>query len=288
MTSFAGRKGRALFLAILCGPAFLGSFPGAGCRKSGHRQVMVFAGAASKPAMEECARVFSRKTGIDVQLNLGGSGTLLSQLRLTHAGDVYVPASDDYMTTASKLGLVDGSLMVKIAYLVPAIVVARGNPRRIMRLEDLARKGLRVAIGDPRTVAIGKMAAEILVRAGLASRVRANLATTAASVAHLASLVALGSVDAAIGWRVLGRWNPEKIEVVPIHPDKLVRVGHIPAAATRFARDRAAAKEFVRFLVSPACKAVYKKNGYLSTEEEMRRLAPTSLVGGEFPLPRGF
>jgi ABC-type molybdate transport system substrate-binding protein len=51
------------------------------------QRLMVFAGAASKPATEEAAKAFEKKTGIKVDLTFGGSGYVLSQMMFLSLGD---------------------------------------------------------------------------------------------------------------------------------------------------------------------------------------------------------
>ncbi|HPU31022.1 MAG TPA: hypothetical protein PLM71_12025, partial [Syntrophorhabdaceae bacterium] len=49
-------------------------------------ELIVFAGAASKPPAEEAANLFEKKTGIKVNLTFGGSGFVLSQMSLAKKG----------------------------------------------------------------------------------------------------------------------------------------------------------------------------------------------------------
>jgi molybdate transport system substrate-binding protein len=80
-----------------------------------------------------------------------------------------------------------------VAYFVPAINVPAGN---------LARPGLRVGIARPDSVCVGLYGVEVLERAGLADRVRPNVVTHAESCEKTAQLVALGTVDAVLGWEL--------------------------------------------------------------------------------------
>lgn len=61
--------------------------------------LLVFAGAASKPPTEEAAALYERKTGVKVELVFGGSGYVLSQMKLARQGDVYFPGSSYYTVT---------------------------------------------------------------------------------------------------------------------------------------------------------------------------------------------
>ena len=57
------------------------------------RRLLVYVGAASKPPTEEAAGLFEKNTGIKVDLNIGSSEAILSQMKLTKRGDIYFPAA---------------------------------------------------------------------------------------------------------------------------------------------------------------------------------------------------
>jgi molybdate transport system substrate-binding protein len=69
-------------------------------------KLLVFAGAASKPPTEEAAALYEKKTGVKVEVVFGGSGYVLSQMKLSRQGDVYFPGSSDYMELAKREGSV--------------------------------------------------------------------------------------------------------------------------------------------------------------------------------------
>lgn len=258
----------------------------AGCAPSGNKkaELWVFAGAASKPPLEEIAARFEAERGVKVNLAFGGSGTVLSQMQAAKKGDVYLPGSPDFMERAKKEGLVDPQTERILAWLVPAINVPQGNPRGITSLADLARPGVRVGLARPETVCVGLYAAEILERQGLAEQVKKNIVTYAESCEKLAALVALKQVDAVLGWEVFASWEPHRIETIYLAPDKVPRLAYIPVAVSSFSTRKELAREFLDYLVSEAGKQVFQKWGYLTTEAEARRLAPRAAVGGEYSL----
>ncbi len=249
-------------------------------------ELEVFAGSASKPAALEAARRFEERTGIRVRFHFGGSGAVLSQMELARRGDVYFPGSSDFMEVAKRRGLVEPATEVRVVYLLPAINVARGNPRGIRGLEDLARPGIRVGMARPSTVCVGLYGVEALERAGLAERVRPNIVTFAESCSKTAQLVALGLVDAVLGWDVFDDWAPDRIETILYPPEQVPRIGYIPAAVARFTAHRDEALRFLAFLTGDEAREIFRRHGYLTSLEEARRLAsPDTPVGGEYPLP---
>lgn len=245
-----------------------------------HEKVIVFAGAASAPVLEEAARMFEAKHRIKVELRLGGSGSVLSAMKISKTGDLFIPGSPEYLLQAVKLGVVNiTSGHVRIfAYLVPAIVVQKGNPRNITSLEDLARPGIRVGIGDPKSVCVGLYAKELLERSGLWENVSRNIVVYAQSCDATAALIPAGAVDAIIGWHVFQAWTPDKAELVWIAPSKIPRISYLAGAVTAFAEDRSSAEAFLDFLASKDAQVVWAKYGYFSTEQDAKMHAPDAEI----------
>ena len=132
---------------------------------AGGQTLPMYAGSASKPPTDEAIQQFKQKTGITVEVNYGGSGTVLSQMKLAQEGDLYFPGSSDYMEKAKHDGDVISATEARVAYLVPAINVQAGNPKNIQGLADLVRSDVDVAIANPASVCVGLYAVEIIERA---------------------------------------------------------------------------------------------------------------------------
>lgn len=275
---------KARYLSIVAALMAL-AIAGGACGGSGEPTLELFVGSATKPATEEIARLFEERYDVNVELHFGGSGAMLSQMKLTDRGDIYFPGSSDFMEKAKKEDLVLPDSERIVVYLIPAINVQRGNPKNIQSLEDLARPDVTVAIAEPETVCVGLYAAEILEKAGLSESIRPKIATYAESCAKTAQLVALKSVDAVLGWRVFEYWAPEETETIYLQPDQIPRIGYVPIAISKSSEQRALAQQFIDFVTSDEGQAVYAEWHYLTTEEEAREFAPEATVGGEWELP---
>jgi len=249
--------------------------------------VVVFAGSASQPPLEEAALAFEQKFGIQVTLHLGGSGAMLSQIRLTGMGDLYIPGSPDYMEKAKGLGLIEGQ-ETKLAYLIPAILVAKGNPKQIKTLQDLARSDVRVGIADPGSVCVGLYAVEMLHANGMEKQVRPNLHGQVESCAKTAAMITLGTVDAVLGWREFATWKPQAMEAIILKEKEIPRLAYIPAAHLSHANNPENAKAFVAYLKSEEGQAIFHKWGYFTNEDNARKLAPAASIGGTYDLPEGW
>lgn len=248
------------------------------------KSMTVFCGSASKPVMEVIARDFERDTGVKVNLIFGGSGTLLSQIELSKKGEIYLPGSPDYIEIARRKKLIFEDSPKIVAYLVPAIITPAGNPGKISSLNDLARPGVRVGIGNPETVCLGLYGVELLETNGLLEQVLANTVTFGGSCSKTANLAAMNKLDAILGWRVFHYWNPDKMELVQLRKEEIPRISYIPISIPVHTKDRALSETFVDYVLSTRGRSVYEKFGYLTSEEKARQFAPNAGVGGEYRL----
>ncbi len=256
---------------------------------SSSSRLLLFAGAASKPATEEVIQLFQKRTGISVDASFGGSGFVLSQMKLTRKGDLYFPGSSDFMELAKKEGLVFPETEKIIGYLIPAINVQKGNPKRIFSLKDLTREGIRVAIANPEFVCVGAYAAEIIeknLNPHEKEKLKKNLVNYTESCEKTANAISLKAVDAVIGWRVFQYWDPERIETIYLKPSEIPRIGYIPIAISTYCRDKGLAQKFIDFLLSTEGKEVFQKYHYLMDLQEARQFTRSETpVGGEWRLP---
>ncbi len=253
------------------------------------KRMLIFAGAASKPATEEAVRVFQERHGIPTEVVFGGSGFVLSQMKLAKKGDLYFPGSSDFMEMAKREGLVFPESERILVYLIPAINVQKGNPKKIYALKDLTKVGLRVAIANPEMVCVGTYAVEIVEKnfgPVEKERFKKNLVNYTESCEKTATVISLKAVDAVLGWEVFQYWDPERIETIYLKPEEIPRIGYIPIAISKFAQDKVPAQKFIDFLLSSQGKSIFRKYHYLMDLQEAKRFtSPDTPVGGEYLLP---
>ncbi|NIQ40369.1 MAG: extracellular solute-binding protein [Proteobacteria bacterium] len=278
----------AVLLPGLCWFSLWTAFPGEAF-PAVTETLEVFVGSASQPATEEVASRFEELTGIRSHLHFGGSGKMLSEMRISGRGDLYFPGSSDFMDLAKREKLVLEGTEKIVVYLIPAINVPAGNPKEIHSLQDLTRSGLKIGLARPDTVSTGLLWAEILEESGLSDRVRKNIKVHTPSIAKTVQLISLNVVDAILGLRVFTYWNPDKIETIPLRPEQVPRIAYIPIAVSSLSKKRETAQLFIDFLISDEGRAIYRRWNYLVTLEEARRFAlPGALVGGTWNLPESW
>ncbi len=248
--------------------------------------IEMFAGSASLPVLEEAVASFEKSTGSKIHIMFGGSGGVLAQMRLARRGDLYIPASQEFMDIALETGVVDRSSVVRLAYLVPAIGVAAGNPKGIHGLDDLLRPDVRFVIARPDTVSVGLFAAEIFEKNGLGEKARSRVSGFTGSFSQTVQMLTLGTTDAIIGWSILGNWDPDRLEVVPIQPSSVPRIAYISGAVSVYAKNPDLARDLLDYLAGVDGKAVFRSHGYPTDVDDIRHLvSPPITIGGRYELP---
>jgi len=262
-----------------------------GCNKKSPGDVSgltIFCGSANKPAMEEIGAQFEKEKQIKVHMIFGGSGTLLSQIELSKQGEIYLPGSPDYIIIGERKGLVIEKSDHIVAYLIPAIITPAGNPAQVRSLADLTRPGIKVGIGNPKTVCLGLYGIEVLEKNDLLEPVMKNVVTFGGSCSKTANLAALRKVDAVLGWRVFHFWNPDRMDYVPIAKSQISRISYIPISVPIYTKDMNLSKNFINYVLSPYGKSVYEKYGYITDKEKAKTFAPQAQIGGEYSLPQEY
>jgi molybdenum ABC transporter molybdate-binding protein len=209
---------------------------------SGTRPLVVYCAAGLKAPVETIAKKYEQQYGVQVQLQFGGSQTLLANVEVSRLGDLYLPADDSYLVVARDKKLVAET--IPAAEMNAVLAVAKGNPRKITSLDDLLKGDMRLAQANPDAAAIGKLTRAALVKSGHWEQVEKHTKVFKPTVNDVAADVQLGTVDAAFVWDSLVRQIPDLEAVdLPELADAQARMGigvltscNQPAAALRFAR----------------------------------------------------
>jgi molybdate transport system substrate-binding protein len=163
--------------------------------------LMVYCAVVMKEPMEQIIGQYEMDHGIAVRVQYGGSGTLLTSLRIVQQGDLYLSADASYMDQAQALGVVTET--APLAYVRPVIAVPRGNPMDIHSVDDLLRPDVRIALANADTASIGRQSKALLEKQGkwvVAEEAIRGRGVFKPTVNEVANDVKLGTVDAAMVW----------------------------------------------------------------------------------------
>lgn len=250
-----------LLLAILAACVGEGEpEPGASEARDGRAlsgELLVSAAASLTDAFEDVASAFeARHPGVDVALNLGGSGALATQILEGAPVDVFASANPATMARVAEAGEVSGVPSVFAANRL-RIAVPAGNPAGVAGPGDFADEALRLGL-CAEGVPCGDLAREALARAGVVPA----LDTNEPDVRALLGKIELGELDAGITWATDVASAGGAVEGIDL-PVEIDAVAELPVAVLAGAPNRAAAEAFARFLLSGDAMRILERHGFL-------------------------
>jgi molybdate transport system substrate-binding protein len=256
MTSRAGLAAVLVLAATACGT---------NAPQAAKKTLRLYCGAGLRAPVDEVTKEYTRRTGIVVEADYAGSEVLLSKIKLSRQGDIYMPGDAHYLDLAAKEGLTGPSQPV--CYWVPVIMTPKGNPKGIQALADLLKPGVKVALGDAKACAIGVHTVKLLEKNKIAlSEIEKNIVYRSVTVNELATHARLGAVDAAIVWDGVAAGYKDQAGVIAIPPEQNL-ISTVPIAALKSSADSKAAQDFIQFITSDAGRAVFVKHGFTVSRE---------------------
>ncbi|MGD9826418.1 molybdate ABC transporter substrate-binding protein [Desulfobacter sp.] len=228
---------------------------------AGADELFLYAGAGLRKPTDKIIAQFEQKTGHKVIVDYGGSGKQMAKYQTTRRGDLFMPGSYFYINKLKEKGLVISDSQVALH--TPVIVVNKKGEHAIKTLEDMAAPGVKLAMGDPKAMALGRTSMDIIRNAGLKKQFLANVAVYGATVNQLTLYVVQGAVDAAIVARANAFMHQDTLAMFEI-PTKFYTPEIIGIAVLKTAKNTALAEQFKAFVSGPQGVAYFTKFGFLT------------------------
>ncbi|WP_304084698.1 molybdate ABC transporter substrate-binding protein [Maridesulfovibrio ferrireducens] len=226
-------------------------------------ELRIFSGAGLMKPMEELRQNFEKKNNVTISVHYGSSGEIFGMMSMGQTCDVFIPGAEKYTNDAVKNGWLYKPSIIKIVKHIPVIVVPAGNPLNIKSLDDLARPGLKVALCDPKSAAIGKVSKKLLGKCKLWKKVEPNVVVFAPTCNQLLIYTALDQADATINWLDVTTWaeGRGKVQTIKIDPARNM-IKTIPTALHISAKDNPLAVKLNDYIASSEGMAVWEKWGF--------------------------
>jgi molybdate transport system substrate-binding protein len=221
-------------------------------------ELLVYAGAGLKSAMDAIKTAYEADHNVTIEYVYAGSTQLISQIELSGKGDVFIVGSENAYQAAKEDGFASDTYY-QVAHHTPCIAVQAGNPKGITSLEDLAKEGITVILGDPKANAIGQTAQKLIEKTGLAG-INDNCVSQAATVNEIVTQIASGQADAGIVTFDNVHSNAD-IEIIEIPAEQNIDQ-IIPVCTLTLSEHPDAAQSFVDFIASDAGKQIFKDSGF--------------------------
>ena len=233
---------------------------------SGKKELLLYCGAGIRPPADDLIDAFSKEYGVKIVTDYAGSEVLLSKIKITGQGDLYMPGDKYYIDQADQAGMILSRYPV--SYWIPTILVRKGNPKGIKTLEDLLQPGLKVGLGDPNVCAIGRITRKILAKNGISSEsIAQNLLFQSLTVNELGMQIQAKALDAVIVWDAMARYYAQYGDQIPIPPEKNV-ISAVQIGVLKFTENSELAEKFVAFLTSERGREIFAKHNYRTEPPE--------------------
>lgn len=231
---------------------------------AGAQDLYICSGAGLRQPVDCLAHAFQARTGHRIFVDYAGSGQHVSKINTTTRCDVFIPGALFYIEKLQAMGKI--RFYRPLVYHTPVIGVNAGQAARITCFEDLAAPGIRLGMGDPKAMALGRMALSICEKSGQQEAILKNVAVYSATVKQLALYVSQGAIDAAIIGRADAVQNKEKITMVAI-PRAWYEPEVIAAAVLQTASSPDLARNFCDALGSSRSVKVFQEYGFLPIDQ---------------------
>ena len=197
----------------------------------------------------------------------GGSITI-GNIKITHKPDVYAAGKNRIDSMQNLFARTEVYAYNKLAIMVP-----KGNPKSVKKVQDLARKDVKIAMPNPAWEGIGRQIVSVYKKLGGAELENSimkekvdNGSTYLTKIHHRESPMKIlyQEVDAAPVWYsevVYQQLLKHPVEMVEIPNNENIKATYMIAEMKDAPRAQAA-KDFVDFMKSAEAKAIYKKYGF--------------------------
>jgi len=198
---------------------------------------------------------------INVRVVYGPSQTLRTQIEQGAPVDVFLPSLLEEIEHLEKNGLVIQGTKRVYAGTSLVLITGKALPAPIASIQDLQTVPVRrIALGDPKTSAVGKVAAQFLKSSRLDSRLKSQYVYGEHSRAVL-DLVTAGEAELGIVYRTDAAPNP-KVRILDSAPDSSHAPVRYGVAAVWTSKNISHAGEFIEFLLTPQVQTLLQEYGF--------------------------
>ena len=226
--------------------------------------VVVFAAASLKNALDDVAAAYKAETGKIVSINYAASSVLAKQIEQAAPADIFFSADLDWMDYLQARNLIRNDtrrtlLGNKLVLVAPKTSSASVDLAPGAKLSDLLGADGKLAMANVDSVPAGKYGKAALTKLGLWDAVAGRI-VQADNVRAALAFVARGEAPAGIVYQTDANAEPA-VKVIGSFPEDSHPPVVYPVALTR-ASTNPDARAFLEYLQSDKAKAAYQRQGF--------------------------
>ncbi|MEM9825693.1 MAG: substrate-binding domain-containing protein [Planctomycetota bacterium] len=245
--------------------------------------LLIACAVSNRPLMEQLSVAFEKQSGWSVNLRLGPSHSLLSDLEFERDADLFLPADDWYVDQADQRGWIQ--TRAAIAHMKPVLVTRKANieAAKAAVLENLIRGNLGLSLPSSDTAATGRLLSQRLRPRSLWTSLSSHASIKRTSAGEVLSDVVSGAADVGIVLQPLVHAaNTKDFQVV--ESKQLETAGGILSVGILTkSRHPEIGDAFLQFMQSdPAAKQALLQHGYLLLAPETLAEIPSRTTAESF------
>lgn len=206
-------------------------------------------------------RFEAKHPAINVRVIYGPSQSLRKQIEEGAPVDVFLPSLFEEIDQLETKGLIIQGTKRAFAGTSLVLITGAALPAPVRTIHDLETVPVRrIAIGDPKTSSVGKVAAQFLKYSKLEPKLKSQYVFGEHSRAVL-DLVAKGEAEVGVVYRTDAASNDKVriLDTAPVESHTPVRYG---VAAVWTAKNVSGAGDFIEFLLAPQTQALFQEYGF--------------------------
>lgn len=223
----------------------------------------IFAAASLRDVLNETAKIYKEKTGIELSLNFASSGILARQIEQGAGADFFFSANQDWINYTIDKKLFQKASKLELAENRMALIVPKESS--IAQLKNFEREHLgslfdgRLAIGDPSHVPAGKYTKEILEHHKQWTILKSRL-LPCKNARETLLIVEMGEVDMGIVYLSDAR-KSKKVRCIYEFPEK--NSSPILYYSAHRLNPNSKIKDFQNFLKQAEAKRIWKDYAFI-------------------------
>lgn len=229
---------------------------------SAHAQKVTVAIAANlQPVMKDLKKDFKARTNIAIDVILGASGNLSTQIRNGAPFDIFLSADRDFPQALQRDGL---TLKPSVVYTQGILIICSSQNLNLTQWYKLLQGNSvqKIAIGNPAIAPYGKAAQQALTKAGVYDKVK-NKIVFGESISQVNTYITTGVVQAGFTTLSLIK-DPAQKEKLYYREISINDYAPIEQAMVllKHAQGNTAAIKFYQYILSAPAKKIFKAYGY--------------------------
>ena len=223
------------------------------------KEVVVSAAASLKNCLEEIIPEYEKNSDDKIILNLGGSGTLRTQIEKGAVVDIFISANQENVNMLIDKNIVKKENAYDFLSNVLILVKSPYSKSEIKSVEELKNSDVYIAVGNPETAPVGKYTLQSLKNLEIFETLNQEKVIYAKDVTAAAQYVQMGEADFGIIYD--SDKNRMKNPIVAVEfpessHDKIIY-------SLVLLNNNKETENFFEFLRRDETKKIFKKHGFI-------------------------